>query len=996
MNLTLFWKSLTLLIFAMALVIFGYLKSVDAANQRFVLHWNQSHWITTIDPAPSGYFRSNIELDDVVKSAVLQIAATDRYVVYLNGEKLDSKQLKSTNAAGVYDIGHLLNIGKNILAVMVNRSTFPAEVELRYEIKAIDTRGKSYIFQSGFQDKVRHLLPQQRNELLWYSPEIDDSDWPNSKYIAGSYDVSKVNFDPNFILTLPEPNSLLISSTQSWKVAAQYNLVFNSDENSQVWFGVASEVPYELIINGISLGIFSINQTQLNLQSIQTRLVDGDNSIEVEFLTSGKTAQIAGGLFIDSPKLTKTIFLSDNWNFVGKAGGSQSLLDEIQALSAYQNVTLANSSDIPNYSYFIDDSFVAPQLIQAGPWSIVFILVTFGLILFVFFKVAGLSIEEQLNATVLANVIGCLCILGSWFVAQDIRFDARKIFSLDSFNLLLILWILLVLVSLGDKLLVSRRYMTHIRVQNSAQALSLNDYLFWLVALVVVVVAFVLRLDDIDLRALTVDEATIAGFARGVLERGYPYLMVGGMEVELATYELVPYFLALSIKVFGYSDFALRVPAMIFGVLTCTAVIYCGAKWFGRLAGLIAGLLYALSPWAIYWGQNCFHPAQIQFFSLLSLIVFYRLLMADKLSIGLAVLSALMFAFSYLSWEGSGLVLPIMAIVALVIRWRNWQWFMQVNLWTAALLILFVIVAQGVRRVLLQEPFVMVGFGKSDLAAPKLTFTDPSYEPWYYLQNFFFTESHIGLSLFFIIGFILMFYDRKLSFVVLFVVMAYLSLTNLLGFYNAHYFYFVLPVFLLAVSAVFIKLLMLIQRLIAVQGSTIMQVQGAVAAALLAFVLIIPSSSGVLHLYRLMAESVDGMRVDYRPGLAGMDGREISLSLAKYWREGDIVMSSIPLISEHYAQQKGDYFVQTITDRKVVYDTVKKSPYYVDKFVGNPVLRSKQELQDVLENNSRVFFIAAPVDGLTRIIDDETLSYINQHMRVIAESYDSRLYLWER
>ena len=88
--------------------------------------------------------------------------------------------------------------------------------------------------------------------------------------------------------------------------------------------------------------------------------------------------------------------------------------------------------------------------------------------------------------------------------------------------------------------------------------------------------------------------------------------------------------------------------------------------------------------------------------------------------------------------------------------------------------------------------------------------------------------------------------------------------------------------------------------------------------------------------------------------------------------------------------------MQTITDRKVVYDTVKQRPYYVDKFVGNPVLRNKQELQDVLSRHDRVFFVAAPVDGLTRIIDAETLDFINQNMRVVAESYDSRLYVWER
>lgn len=993
MKSTVIWRLLTLLIFGLAIIVFSYLKSVDSANPRFPLTWNQSQWISPQQAEPVGYYRAILDFQTDVKRAVLQLAATDSFELYLNGRKIEEKQRKSLMATGVYDVGPLLHVGKNVLAVAVKRATFPAAVGLRYELTAIDSLGRILKFQSTTQDKVMSLLPQQVGKHYWYSNQFDDASWSNTKAMQGSNAINLVRFDPQLLMTIAQPEAFLLSSPQSWRVSTQTQFDFDPEDKVQVWFAMVSESPYEVTVNGISLGIFPVNFEELELKSIQTKLVKGQNTLKVEFLTNGKTTQVAGGMVFDSKSQTKVNYLDKSWEFSGSSGNSDSLFDDIQKLQAKHSVSVAHSSSADNFLFKVDESFIAPSVVQGSPWINFSQFLVAIVVLMLVFRLLGLSLHECLNSTVLANVVGILALICAWFVAQDVRFNARQIFSDSALNLLLLLWIMLVVMSL-----VAKRYVVSKSKALSVEqvsAVNLSHIIFSLLVVTAVILAFFMRIADIDLRPLTVDEATIIGFARGVLEKGYPFLMVGGMQVELATYELVPYFIAAAIKLFGYSDFSVRLPALMFGVLTCCLTIYCGTKWFGRLAGLAAGFLYAVSPWAIYWGQNSFHPAQIQFFNLLTLVVFYRLLMADHISIRLAILSACMFALSYLSWEGSGLVLPIMAIVAMVIRWRKWSWFMQVNLWIAALLILFVIGAQGVRRIFLQEPFIMVGFGKSDLAAPKLTFTDPSYEPWYYLQNFFFTESHFSLSLFFVLGFILMFYDKKLSFAVLFVLMAYLSLTNLLGFYNAHYFYFVLPIFLIAVSAVFVKLLMLTQAFSAGQGP-IMQIQAGLVAVLLAFFLFIPSSSGLLHMYRLQASGIDQLRVDYRQDLAGMDGRSVSSALRKYKREGDVVLTSIPLVTEHYIDDKGDYFVQTITDRKVVYDTVKTLPYYVDKFVGNPVLRSKQELQDVLDNHARVFFVAAPVNGMTRIIDEETLDFINQHMRVIAESYDSRLYLWER
>lgn len=989
------WSTLSLIALFIIAVLIGYLKSVDQANPRQPLEWSYSQWVTTEPSSANGYFRVDLELDSPADKAVLRVSATDTLTTYVNGKKVSDIDSRSMLASGVYDLSGSLKTGRNVLAFEVHKTTFPATVGLRYELTVIDALGHQQQFVSGPDMKAQGLYPQTTTRNEWFDVDYDDAFWPAALVGESQSLVSQVSVTPEFLLALPLPAPYVLESSQHWNVSLSTSFQYSDAASQRVWLAVSSEVPYEAIVNGISLGVFPATENKLYLNSVLPKLTEGDNQIDILVMSNGTSPVVGGGIIFDAPGQITTHFIGDDWKVVG--GSANSVLSDIAVNTPVSEVTLATPAFPPTFQYVTPEAFVPPSIAQATPWISAGILVLFMAIVLPFFRLLGISVATQIQRISLANSIAILCLLVAWFVAQDVRFDARQVFSLASLQTVMIVWMLLVISVLTEQYLAGARHQQPpMKAPNSVLQTSLGKGAFIFVSVLVSCVALFLRLQNIEQHALTVDEATIAGFARGVVERGYPYLMVGGMEVELATYELVPYFLAASIKIFGYSDFALRLPAVLFGTFTTLTIIYCGAAWFGRLAGLAAGLLFAISPWAIYWGQNCFHPSQIQFFNLLALIAFYRLLSSDHISLKLAFLSALAFALSYLSWEGSGLVLPIMAFVAIIMRWRNWGWFFQPNLWIAAVLIIFVVAAQGIRRTLLQEPFIMVGFGKSDLATPKLTFTDASYEPWYYINNFFFIESHVGLSLFFLLGLILMFYDKKLSFVMLFVVMAYLSLTNLLGYYNAHYFYFVLPVFLIAVSAVFVKVLMLIFRSVSQAPGLMMRAQGVISIALIAGILFVPASAGVLHLHRLMSNNIDAMRVDYRPDLAGMNGREVSLELNRYWREGDTLITSVPLLTEHYVGLKGQYFVQTITDRKVVYDTVKQGPYYVDKFVGNPVLRTKQELQEVLQQHDRVFFVAAPVNGLNRIIDADTLNFINRNMRVVAESYDSRLYLWER
>ena len=57
------------------------------------------------------------------------------------------------------------------------------------------------------------------------------------------------------------------------------------------------------------------------------------------------------------------------------------------------------------------------------------------------------------------------------------------------------------------------------------------------------------------------------------------------------------------LAVFGESDWALRLPSVIFGAFAAGATAILGRRLFGELAGLVAGLALATSSYFVYWSQ---------------------------------------------------------------------------------------------------------------------------------------------------------------------------------------------------------------------------------------------------------------------------------------------------------------------------------------------------------------------------------------------------------
>lgn len=512
-----------------------------------------------------------------------------------------------------------------------------------------------------------------------------------------------------------------------------------------------------------------------------------------------------------------------------------------------------------------------------------------------------------------------------------------------------------------------------------------------------VVVAAAIRLFLINDFSLTIDEATLVEFAKGVLSRGYPYIMVGTMEVPLATYELVPYPIAASMALFGVNEFAARLPSVFFSCGTAILIFVAARCWFNSRAALLAVMLYALSPWAIYWGHNCFHPAQAQFFGMLTLMRAHALLGETPPRVRDNYLAALFFVLAFLSWEGIGFMLPVIFITGLVISWGRWKWLQRPHLWCAVGLIAAVVILQGARRILLQANYLMVGSGKSETSLPQLVFIQPDYNPWFYVSNFFGLESNLVLSVVFFAGLLLLLdrNNRNLRFVYLIVLAAIFFLTNFLSFSSAHYVYWVLPFFVIGVAAATTGF---IDRLFpaTLRRMRVVWMLGFLISALLVGVELAGATPFGLKLYDLVDRWQDPERNDVRLGLAGAGYKELSEKLRNGYLPGDVVVTLAAMPMEIYAGVKGDYYLGGVTAQKVIYDPGSGLPRYVDKYVGNPVLRGRADLEDLCLKHRRVWLLIAPYGFFTKLQDPVLMEFITSHMKVIAESYDGKLLLWSR
>lgn len=163
------------------------------------------------------------------------------------------------------------------------------------------------------------------------------------------------------------------------------------------------------------------------------------------------------------------------------------------------------------------------------------------------------------------------------------------------------------------------------------------------------------------------DEAWYAEIARNILKsHNWLLLSFNG----LPYYDHPPtgfWLMAISMKIFGINEFAVRFPSALCGFLSIILIYLIGRKLFNRNAGFISTMILSSSLWFLYRARTGNLDAPLIFFLLLT---FYSAIQLRYKSFWLPIFS-ISAAFLILTKSIVGVVCLLPSLIYLVIFWRE-------------------------------------------------------------------------------------------------------------------------------------------------------------------------------------------------------------------------------------------------------------------------------------------------------------------------------------
>ena len=965
-----------------------------------------ARWMTTPDQAPVAYFRKELYVDRRVKDAWVTIAAGEaNFKLRVNGEIVGESWVLDRNAAGIYDLTPYLKPGKNALALNVRSANYSLPARAVVAGGYRDVAGSETLFSSDSSWSAASRFEAQGNlEIPWYdSRYIQQHETPA---LGGEAP------DPKQLPHLPVDAALFSVATPPWittpdpsSTSAVFSGVFDVAVGFRtIWLRVACPDGYALALNGVRIFGRVDPAPILEIHDITPFVNRGRNTLDVRVSSPSSLPRIALDLIIDrSGTGGDAVSWTPTWT-VSASGSAQqpaAALPPVEAGAAYGGPA-GFAQPLPKKLRV--DALPSPWLARAAAGALFF---GFGILCLALadWVIMGLilrSVASEVRWTTalrydaLLRLPVLLLFAALWVIGTDERNDPgfafRPNFTLAAVGVLFALRLLLV----AWLALAHRRRAVFAPSIAFVRGAWLRHGLALLCLAPLLVTGAFLRTEKARAASFGHDELSMVRFAQAIDEFGSPIRYVGPLKKRLTTYELLPYPIWLSMKAFGQSEFAARLPAIVFGMLTTLLLYVIGTTTWRPGVGLMAAAVHALSPFSIFWGANAFHPQQAQFFALLTTWLFYLAFGTGpgpvrRLPLAAAAVS---FCFMYLSWEGAGVLLPALVLCLLVQRGRHLSWLREPFVWLAACAVSVVVIGQLARRTLDSRAFLAVG---SSIAgnALSLGFLSTTYNPWAYVQTFLLAPHHLILTLLLILGLPVAIRNRAVQYYVILLVAVLMTLTNFVVPQSPRYAYFAQPLLLLpACASLFLCADYLRSRAPSVLPG-FLRVTVACCVAFAATGVLASSNSLVLRTERLGARA-GRMLPDVTPEVGGLDYRSAAEFVAQNRRKGDTVIALMPQALLYYANFAPDYYLQSYTSRLVMYDMNDANPRYMDRFAGSTVLRSEKELAEVLNQHRRAWIMATPAAAFDGSNDAVTLDFVNRSAKVVFETYGMRIYLWER
>ncbi len=409
--------------------------------------------------------------------------------------------------------------------------------------------------------------------------------------------------------------------------------------------------------------------------------------------------------------------------------------------------------------------------------------------------------------------------------------------------------------------------------------------------------------------------------------------------------------------------------------------------------GLITALIHACMTINIRWAQNAFYVQQCQFFSMLSFWLFYEAIRVRALHHRYLTFASISFCMAFLSWEGSGFILPAFVIALLIVRQNDWSWLKEWHLYRCLFFVAAVVVAEFCWRTLWNAPYLAVGSGLSNVSGPSLFFLNYHYEPTYYVEKLLLNQNHVPFTIMAAIGCLFCWRQAGFRYVVTLMVVLLVLYTNFLAALSPRYCYFYQPLLPLAAIAASVTVY---DRLAALasfdHSSAIGRLFAHSAAIALLLVLFLQSNEFVIKDYYLSGEG-DSPGLVNRMNTYKYDFRGAAEYVKNHVEPGDVIIPGIPHVFEYYAGIQGNFYINTLYSKKVSYDSTLPEPVFIDKFRGYPTIRDLKELLEATHRSRRTWLVLVPIGGLKKRDTPEVLTYLDQNAKSVFESYRAKVFL---
>jgi hypothetical protein len=998
----------------------------DPVPRTYYADFSGAQWIEARGAKDVSYFRKKFYLTGPPIQAYVALAANDYYEAAINGVPLtlpDQSQkitplmtasFISTAPETQFDITPFLVPGENVLTVYVRHRILDHPPVLLAKGFVQESTNSQYIY-SDSSWKAKPVPDDLPGNGVWAMPGIKDDAWPDAQIIPESQTLACLQpvSIPPAVFNHPISGSWL-GTANTATPQAYFRRTFSVPWGTrETWLEASSPANYSVYLNGrlvtssrlvqLTLSAWS-NLKLLNvpttynsavLVNLNPFLHWGSNQLEIRTENSPTDNVFLGEiLFLDGNGGVQALHSDTQWQAHGlEPAGPAGAWKPARDLGPYGTQPYGNVSKLG----FVPDLPTGEQARMAiSGFILAGTIFTLWILIWVRFSAAlserlAISYEQALTLDALAQLPIILVLTLIWLSFLDVRFRPDWGYHPAIFFLVIFL-------SVITRALLWARSPVAVQTPPPDRTSRFRElfgkYGFGVSLVAIVIIGFIFRVSGLMTFPLDHDEIFIRNCVHGILERGYPSTEnSSGILYRLTTYELIPWPEFVCAVLGGFHSWTFRVPSLIFGTLVAGVLGIFGARLFDRRVGLLAALLYAFISWDVHWARHCFHLQQTQFMALLCFFAFYRAIRdGGGVDRNYYILSCVLFCCTYLSWEGSGFILPAFAVVLIAMHPTDWRWARQFHFWAGLVVVACIVLMQLSDRAMTLPPYLGLGSGLSDISSPSLFFLDPNSQTNFYFAHVLSTEPHILLSIFFFLGLPLCFIHKPTRYIMVLFGSLFACYSALLPIESIRYFYFYQTLLILGGCAVAIQYF---DRVVALARSTSTSLYwpGRWARwSFLALILLVFLAAGQIGMKIYRVTFTSSPEFFFRPDDGYVDYQQPSLYVKDHLKPGDVVIS----VSPHtYAYFTGTPCLSSnsLLVKRMYHSQTLNPPAFVDRYSGTASIVTLGELQQLYAQHKRVWYLASPALIFQTTIDADSRAFIQNMSELVFESADTQVYL---